>query len=204
MLFEMRLAVNNGDLALCKTLLDQGFPVNERLYDCSTGCPPLLSALQQNKPKIAEFLIDRGAEIRGNTCASWKTEGYDPVHQAAAFGPCNLLRKMLNLVPDYTSSQAVQPIHVAVGAGCLECIKALLVHDENRRRRLLIEKEKDCGRRRTRISLAPIPEDDVFEVFNRDEPVAIAQPLPASVINASVHGAELKRPWRLSHDIAIN
>lgn len=201
MLFEMRLAIKNGDMALCKTLLDQGFPVNERLDDCSTGCPPLLFALQQHKPKIAEFLIDRGAEIRGNTCASWETQGYDPVHQAAAFGPCDLLRKMLNLVPDYTSTQAVQPIHVAVGAGCLECINALLAHDENRRRRLLVEKKKDCGRRRTRISLAPIPEDDVLEVFNGDKP---AEPLPASVINASVRRADLKWPWRLSHAITIN
>jgi ankyrin repeat protein len=204
MLFAMRLAIKNGDMALCKTLLDQGFPVNERLDDSSTGCPLLLFALQQHKPKIAEFLIDRGAEIRGNTCAPWKTQGYDPVHQAAAFGPCNLLRKMLNLVPDYTSTQAVQPIHVAVGAGCLECINALLVHDENRRWRLLAEKKKDCGRGRIRISLAPIPEDDVFEFFNGDKPVDIAEPLPASVINASIRRADLKWSWRLSDAITID
>ena len=204
MLFAMRLAIKNGDMGLCKTLLDQGFPVNETLDDCTNGCPLLLFALQQEERKIADFLIDRGAEIRGTTCASWNTQGYDPIHQAAAFGPCSLLHKMLNLVPDYTSTQAVQPIHVAVGAGCIECISALIDHDENRRRRLLVEKKNDHGRKSARLSLAPIPEDDVFEAVYCDKSEDNGTSPSVGVINALVDKADLKWSWRLTDAVSID
>jgi ankyrin repeat protein len=195
MLYSMKLAIKNGDKTLCKTLLDQGLNANEKLKGCATGCTPLLLALEQRKTNIADFLIDRGAEICGNSCAEFETEGYEPLHYAAAFGNCSLLRKMLDLVPDYISAQPVQPLHLAVASGCLDCIRTLLDHDGKRRRHLLAKDTKDYSSKPQNWPLTLMSEDGVCELVRGDRRTSIVDAGPTTMINIPINQANLNWEW---------
>jgi hypothetical protein len=53
---------------------------------------------------IAALLVDENAGIEDNSDEGLETRGCDPVCHAVAFGPCILLRKMLDSLPEYRTT----------------------------------------------------------------------------------------------------
>jgi ankyrin repeat protein len=199
----LEIAIKNGDMPLCKKLLDQGASLNDKFGHCSVGCTPLLFALQYKQTDIATLFLDRGAKIEGSTCKDWDTRGYDPVHHAVAFGPCSLLRKLLDQAPNYRTVQPVQPIHIAAAVGCVECINLLIDHDERSRQQTLPTKLKDRAKSSPKFSITTIPEDCALQLVGDKSSLAIPEALPTAAMNIPVDRRNLKWDWRLTDSVQI-
>lgn len=58
---DLKLAIIEGDFALCRALVEAGFSVDCR-FIC--GCTPLLCALYYNRDEIARYVVDQGASFK--------------------------------------------------------------------------------------------------------------------------------------------
>lgn len=120
----MKVAIDLGDLELCKRLVESGADLICGFVWCM-GCTHLLYSLHVGQVAIAEYLVSQGASIAGSTCEIWPTRGFTPFHYAAALGSTELLRLLLEKAPSeiYVSRDPVHPIHLAVLNDAAECVK---------------------------------------------------------------------------------
>ena len=150
---------------------------------------------------IAALLIDEGAGIEGNSGEGLGTRGYDPVCHAVAFGPCSLLRKMLDLLLEYRTTQPVQLIHIAVAISCISRVNLLLDHNE-KVRRLFYDKSKGkrCSTQFQGL-LKTMPEEEIVEPMEGD--TNLVNLVPEAAINVAVDGTKIKWDWRLDDESTI-
>ncbi|KAG4444289.1 hypothetical protein IFR05_000264 [Cadophora sp. M221] len=118
----LHLAIMQGDLDLCKTLVEAGASVNKPIFGCQ-GCAPILWAMTLMHIPIARYLIEKGASTIGQACSKVYKQphhykGYSPVHHAcrSVFGITIL---PLLLAQDLASGglafqSPVTPLHIAV------------------------------------------------------------------------------------------
>ncbi len=121
------MAIDAGDMELCKRLIESGENLESGFSFC-LGCTPLLYSLIMNKPELAEILVSHGASITGQTCRYYSSRGYTPLHYAAGGGylgllKCLLKRGALKLVD---MQSPVHPIHLAAANGHTECVEIIL------------------------------------------------------------------------------
>lgn len=121
------MAIDVGDLELCKRLVENGADLESDLSFC-LGCTPLLYSLARNQPGIAEFLVSHGASITGQTCRKWRSRGYTPLHYAACDGNLGLLECLLNrgALELIDVGSPVHPIHLATANGHTQCVEIIL------------------------------------------------------------------------------
>lgn len=64
---QLNLAIREGDLPLCKALIELGVKLESSVNDCH-GCTPVLQALLFDRVDIASYLIEAGASTVGQVC----------------------------------------------------------------------------------------------------------------------------------------
>lgn len=123
------MAIDTGDLDLCKHLIGSGTDLVSGFQSC-LGCRPFLYSLQSGQFAIAEYLIARGASVAGSSCERWLTRGFTAFHHAAASGSVRLLQLLLEKAPGeiYVNNDPIHPIHIAVLKGNDECVELILEH----------------------------------------------------------------------------
>jgi ankyrin repeat protein len=129
----LALAIQLGDLALCKSVVSAGTTIPDSLSSCG-DCNPILLALLYQRWEIAQYLITRGASTTGQLCSRWELRGYSAVHLASIQpSSSSLLRILLkkDLEAGNLSFQGpVNPVHVAVAHNNIAGLRVLLQHAE--------------------------------------------------------------------------
>lgn len=112
-----------GDEARVRAL----FAENPRLLDAfsADGFPPLGLAIFFRHPELAQFLIERGADVKAQ---STNAQRVAPVHAAAAVGDRATLRLLLEHHADPNARQhgGYTPLHEAAAHGDDEMVDLLL------------------------------------------------------------------------------
>ena len=125
----LRVAIESGDLDLCKRVVDGGADLDVGIVSC-LGCTPLLYSLHMAQPRMAEYLALQGASITGSTCESCDTRGYSVLHYAASRNYHELLRILLekHLTALHHTVDPVHPLHLAILNNATECVRLMLFH----------------------------------------------------------------------------
>ena len=132
--FDLESAILAGDLNKCKTIIDQGCSVDTPLPLC-LGCPPLFAAVRANKPRIALWLISRGANPEKGSCgglheALWGVAALATHHLGSMECLEQLLTYILGLgINEF--SRAYHPLHVAVLDKNIPALKTIILHIRN-------------------------------------------------------------------------
>ena len=121
------MAIDVGDIELCKRLVENGADLESGFAFC-LGCTPLLYSLLSLQPKIAEYLARHGASITGQTCQKWASRGYTPLHYAASHAYLSLLNCLLDrgALKLIDMQSPVHPIHLAAANGHAKCVEIIL------------------------------------------------------------------------------
>lgn len=116
LLTPVHLAVNSGDLARLKLVIEAKAPLDQKSYD---GIAPLHAALFQHHEELADLLVSKGAQI--------------DLFAAAGLGDLDRVKELLNENPNaWTSSQGRSgrtPLIYAAVNGHLEVIRYLLAQE---------------------------------------------------------------------------
>ena len=127
----LKIAIDLGDLELCKRLSESGTNLASRFGWCM-GCTSLLYSLHKKQIAIAEYLVSQGVPTAGRTCKAWATAGFTPFHYAAVWNSIELLRLLLGKSPEiYVDHHSIHPIHLAVLKSNAECVKLILDHNSH-------------------------------------------------------------------------
>ena len=123
------MAIDIGDLELCKRLVENGTNLDIEIRDCM-GCKAFLYSLHKGQYAVAKYLLCQGASIAGSTCEAWPTRGFNAFHYAAVLDSSELLRLLLEKSPSeiYVGSDPIHPVHLAVLNGNAECLEVMLNH----------------------------------------------------------------------------
>ena len=121
----MKIAIDLGDLGLCKRLVECGANLVSGFDECM-GCTPLLYSLHKGQTAIATYLVSTA----GSTCKARPTQGFTTLHYAAASNSVELLRLLLEKSPSeiYVDHDTIHHLHLAVLHGNAECVKSILDH----------------------------------------------------------------------------
>jgi len=117
-------AAMNGDVAMLRTLLEQGMDVNAREGDGTTA---LHWAALKGDAEVVGILLASGADLEAVT----RNGDYTPLHMAAMEGHAEVARMLLaagSQVEARTSSGGVTALHLAARVGKAETVAALLEH----------------------------------------------------------------------------
>ena len=82
---------------------------------------------------IAALLMDENAGIEGIAVKARDSRLW-PCLPCCCFRPLHPLRKMLDSLPKYRTTQIVQPIHITAATGYISCVNLLLDHNKKSRR----------------------------------------------------------------------
>jgi hypothetical protein len=126
----LHCSVRAGNIEIVTFLLDMGAKIDSDYQ--KDGSTPLHLAAWFNFPKIAQLLIDRGADINTlNICGS------SPVHSAAWRNSAESLAVLLNHNAQFTvrnfTGNGNTPLYLAAKAGSVECLRLLLAKDPNKK-----------------------------------------------------------------------
>jgi len=131
------VAIETQDLDLCQRVVQEGADLILGYPSCD-GCTPLLYSLHHENTEIASYLIEQSAEIAGEACAKYGSRGYTAFHYAASFGWVGILTLLLERASKHfvRLHSAVNPLHLAVANGQVECCRLMLG---------FLEKGKTCS-----------------------------------------------------------
>lgn len=126
---SLELAIESGDLDLCRALVAGGVDTDTGLPDCN-GCTPVLYAFSEGQFDIAGYLISQGASIAGTACSVTPTQGYTPFHYAAGYGLVQILRNLFERTSGEIAHccRPVHPIALAISNDHPECVKLIMDH----------------------------------------------------------------------------
>lgn len=125
----LKLAIERGDLSLCKRALAIGVNYEAYLPD-SDGYTPLSYCVKMEEPEIAKFLVLKGASNMDVARKPFRGQGFSLFHYAADCNNFGLLETLL----EKQSSQLLQnvapvhPIHIAILASATDCVELMLHH----------------------------------------------------------------------------
>ncbi len=117
----LRNAIDLGDVALTKLLIDAGADVDKQPY----GAPesPVFAAVWAGSPELVEILVKSGANINSRT-----TRGATPLHKAMSRGTPQMVRLLLELGADATArDDAGETVLEAADAGSVDAMSVRLV-----------------------------------------------------------------------------
>jgi ankyrin repeat protein len=125
----INFAASRGDAAEVKALLDAGADVNHPFHDVK-GYTPLADAAWGGHVKMAELLLDRGADV-----AAASDPYGTPLHIAAKRGDAAMVSLLLsrgaNPRAGEGDAKATTPLHLAAGGGHHEVVALLLEKKAN-------------------------------------------------------------------------
>lgn len=116
-------AAKSGDLAEVQRLVVDGVDVNAKSVNDET---PLIVATLQGQGEIANYLLQRGANIDARNSG-----GLSALHAAAYAGHSDIVTLLLAKgadVKDATNSYGVTPLHVAAEENRVAVVEVLLKH----------------------------------------------------------------------------
>ena len=127
----LHVAIDIGDLDLCKQVVQDGVDFNAGYQDCN-GCTPLLCSLYKERPDIAQHLALHGATPEGATCNIINPLGYSAFHHAAQRNYVEVLRILLERHRDqyHELVHPVHPVHLAISSKSPECVELLMTEAE--------------------------------------------------------------------------
>lgn len=114
-------AIENGDLATVRTLVDSGFPIEKQRS--ISRYTPLYEAAKSGCFEICKFFIERGASIN-----SIEGCGETALHAAVRVGDLDIVRLFVSeerCSPDTTGPLRVSPFGEACALGHLDIVKLL-------------------------------------------------------------------------------
>jgi ankyrin repeat protein len=123
-------SIEKGDLKAVRSLVDQG--ANPNATEPVLARTPLHSAAFFGRDRIADFLIERGANVKARD-----SMGLTPLHAAVLAGDKGMASRLLAKGADIDAATdaGATPLHMAAAVGEYEVAK-LLVHDGADARRL--------------------------------------------------------------------
>lgn len=127
-------AIEINDIDLCKSLVldtDLKSYLSRMLHESGDNCTLFIYALDRGRVEIAEFLAANGVALVGQACEklSIRNRGFTPFHYCAAFGYSNIMKILLERVPEMLQwDTSVHPLHVASKYANTEFIRIMLDH----------------------------------------------------------------------------
>ena len=131
LLQQLSLAIMVTGIEECKALYARGCPIATSMPDCQ-GCSPLLYAMYDRKPEIAQWLLDNGASTMEICCKDHygiTTSAIELASADVSFVSIlpNILGRYLEEEQDWLR-RGEAPIHMAVKFENEEGLQILLAH----------------------------------------------------------------------------
>jgi ankyrin len=194
-------AIAQGDLELCKSLVNAGISIDQPLNNCY-GCTPVLWALGLEHSAIARYFIEEGASTNGQVCSCIKLgqltyKGYTAVHLASRReSQVDLLR--LLLAKDIEAGSPafrgpVSPIHIAIACNNNTALKVLLEHAQNTILR------SETQRADTDITITTPYDAGIEPSQNKSQGFSALRHSNRATYDAAIETSNLKWEWILSH-----
>lgn len=123
------MGVQNGDIEVCKILLQAGASANKTSKD---GSPPLYIALLNGHTEIYDLLLKSGADINHATEDGYAYRLSSPMHIAAANGRLDFIKTFLSnsaVIDKRRYSDGATPLITAIDHGHLEIVRYLVTID---------------------------------------------------------------------------
>ena len=137
-------AVENGDMEMCKYLVERGIEI-DRPRKCRSlvkrsietdsqtersGCTSFIFSCAVGNFDISIFFLQNGANCDRVACDFESTKAYTAVHYAACHGDLTVLKAFLRKLTSCLDF-GVKPFHLAAANGHLECLKFLLDYEKS-------------------------------------------------------------------------
>ena len=128
----LKVAIEIGDLRLCKRIVDDQVDLNVSLPGCDT-CTPLIYSLIHIQEQIANYFVSQNASLDVVACPETRYHGWNPFHFVTTYGWDKLLVLMLEKYPQglRRGDSPVHPIHLAVIDGHKACLDVILEYAGN-------------------------------------------------------------------------
>ena len=131
-LWQFECAILNGELNLCRDMVDKGVSLEDHLPSCHE-CNPLACAIRACQVEIVKWLLSQGARPGPAYCPTHTAQNFGPVH-AIVISRCPseaILAQLLDnaLECNYCwTDEDINPIHLAISTHTQPATQAIVLH----------------------------------------------------------------------------